>query len=190
MPEDAKHEPLRKGEASVPQAPGVGGGSINRTDVLGAEAMATKVAKAVAAAVLCALGGGAWATGPSSKVDLKNAVQLQAAGTNNRQVLDVGNVKGGGGSDVRVDGLVQLQAAGTNNRQTMDLGGVTGEGSSKVQAKNVVQLQAAGSNNRQSMTVGTVRGGGSSDVRMTNVVQLQAAGANNAQAMNVGNVSK
>jgi hypothetical protein len=152
----------------------------------GAEDMIKHTMAAISVAML-AMGV---AHAQESKVNLKNAAQIQAGGANNKQEMNVGNVKGKGSSNVTLENAAQIQAGGANNKQTMDMGSVQGDGKSNVQAKNVAQIQAGGANNKQTMTMGKVTGGGTSNVNAQNVAQIQAGGANNKQDMNVGNVSK
>ncbi|MEY4428503.1 MAG: hypothetical protein RLZZ182_1192, partial [Pseudomonadota bacterium] len=57
--------------------------------------------KSIVAAVIAL--GAASAFAQSSKVDLKNTVQLQAGGMANKQEMNVGNVKGKGESKVNAE---------------------------------------------------------------------------------------
>ncbi len=78
--------------------------------------------KSIVAAVIAL--GAASAFAQSSKVDLKNTVQLQAGGMANKQEMNLGNVKNGGTSKVNATNTVQLQAGGMANKQEMNAGNV------------------------------------------------------------------
>jgi len=114
--------------------------------------------KTITALTLLATAGFCQAEEASSKVDLKQTVQFQAAGSGNRQELNAGNVTGKGESNVKGENTVQFQAAGSANRQMMNVGNVENGGKSDVSMKQTVQFQAAGAANRQTMNIGNVKG--------------------------------
>lgn len=57
-----------------------------------------------------------------TKVDLKDSGQSQAGGLLNKQEMQMGNVKGGGKSDVKAKNVKQSQAGGLLNKQEMNVG--------------------------------------------------------------------